>query len=79
LVPINTYKESNFNADFKYISFIKFNPTHKKLCALENLGEFRKKGKDPLIVLYLNENHSIKFSVSENPTVEVSSSYLQNV
>ena len=33
LIPIATSKESHFNADFKYISFIKFNITHQKLRA----------------------------------------------
>ena len=30
-ILIATSKESNFNADFKYISFIKFSLTHQKL------------------------------------------------
>ena len=33
LIPIATSKESHFNADFKYISFIKFSLTHQKLRA----------------------------------------------
>ena len=33
LIPIATSKESHFNSDFKYISFIKFNLTHQKLRA----------------------------------------------
>ena len=33
LIPIATSKESHFNADFKYISFIKFSLTHQKLPA----------------------------------------------
>ena len=33
LMPIHTSKESHFNADFKYISFIKFSLTHQKLRA----------------------------------------------
>jgi hypothetical protein len=33
LIPIDTSKESDFNADLKYITFIKFSPTHQKLCA----------------------------------------------
>jgi hypothetical protein len=33
LTPIDTSKESDFNADFKYITFIKFNATHQKLRA----------------------------------------------
>ena len=33
LIPIATSKESNFNADFKYISFTKFNLNHQKLRA----------------------------------------------
>ena len=45
LIPIATSKESHFDADFKYISFIKFNLTHQsyepeKLCLiLENRGK----------------------------------------
>jgi hypothetical protein len=33
LIPIDTSKESDFNADFKYISFIKFGSTYQKLRA----------------------------------------------
>jgi hypothetical protein len=33
LIPIDTSKESDFNADFKYLSFIKFSSTHQKLLA----------------------------------------------
>ena len=33
LIQIDTSKESYSNADFKYISFIKFNPFHQKLGA----------------------------------------------
>ena len=33
LISIATSKESHFNADFKYISFIKFSLTHQKLRA----------------------------------------------
>ena len=33
LIPIPTSKESHFNADFEYISFIKFSLTHQKLRA----------------------------------------------
>ena len=33
LVPIATSKESHFDADFKYTSFIKFSLTHQKLRA----------------------------------------------
>ena len=46
-ILIDTSKESNFNTDFKYISFIKFNLTHQKLRARENLADFRKKGERP--------------------------------
>jgi len=31
LIQIATSKELHFNSDFKYISFIKFSPTHQKL------------------------------------------------
>jgi hypothetical protein len=33
LIPIDTSKESDYNSDFKYISFIKFNLTYQKLGA----------------------------------------------
>jgi len=33
LIPIVTSKESHFNADFKYLSFIKISFTHQKLRA----------------------------------------------
>ena len=33
LIPIVTSKELNFNADFKYINFIKISLTHQKLRA----------------------------------------------
>ena len=33
LVPLDTSKELDFNADFKYISFSKFSFTHQKLRA----------------------------------------------
>ena len=42
LIPIVTSKEAHFNADFKYISFIKIIYTHQKLRAWENLPHFRK-------------------------------------
>ena len=42
LISIATSKESHFNPDFKYISFIKFSLTHQKLRAWENLPYLRK-------------------------------------
>jgi hypothetical protein len=33
LIPIDTSIESEFYADFKYVSFIKFSLTHQKLSA----------------------------------------------
>ena len=48
LTSVDTSKESNFNTNFKYISFIKFSPTHQKLSACENLHDFRKRRKHPL-------------------------------
>ena len=44
LISIATSKESHFNADFKYISFIKFSLTHQELRARENLPYLRKIG-----------------------------------
>ena len=41
-ITIVKSKELHFNADFKYISFIKFRLTHQKLRAGENLPYFRK-------------------------------------
>ena len=40
-------KESDFYADFKYISFIKFSLRHQKLRARENLPYFGKQGETP--------------------------------
>ena len=51
LIPIDTSKELDFNAELKYITFIKFSPTHEKLSAWENLGDFEKSGKDLLKVI----------------------------
>ena len=48
LIPVDTSKESDFNFDFKYISFIKFSLTHQKLNARENWPYFQKKGETPL-------------------------------
>ena len=42
LIPIDMSKESDFYADFKHISFIKFSLTHQKLRALETLPCFGK-------------------------------------
>ena len=38
---------------------------------------FEKEGNTPKKSRYLNENHTLGFSISENLTVEISSSYLQ--
>ena len=45
LTPIDTSK-LDFHADFKYISFIKFSPTHQKIRADKTF--FLKKGETPL-------------------------------
>ena len=42
LIPIVTPKASNFNANLKYVSFIKFSLIHQKLRAWQNLSFFRK-------------------------------------
>ena len=42
LIPIATSKELHFNADFKYISFIKFSLTNQKLQAWGNLRFLEK-------------------------------------
>jgi len=42
LIPIATSKEAHLNADFKYISFIKFRLTHQKIRAVENMPDFGK-------------------------------------
>ena len=73
LILKDTSKELDFYADFKYISFIKFSLYHQKLRAWKNKNH---------TIAYKNhtiafKNHIIAFSVSENPTVKVSSSYLQ--
>ena len=51
LIPIVTSKESYFNADFKYISFNKFSPTHlsyepEKICPI-----LKNREKYPLKVI----------------------------
>ena len=46
LIPIVTSKESHFNVDFKYISFIKIRYTYQKL-SLRKLTHFRKEGDTP--------------------------------
>ena len=54
LIPIGTSKESNFYAEIRYISFIKFSLTHQKLQSLthrKNLPYFWKRGKHPLKVI----------------------------
>jgi hypothetical protein len=47
LIPRDTSKELDFYADLKYISFIKFSHTHRKLSARENLPDFQKKEETP--------------------------------
>ena len=42
LISIVTSKESHFNADFKYINFIKISFIHRKLRSWENLPHFWK-------------------------------------
>ena len=77
LIRIDTSKESDFYPDFKHTSFIKFSLTHQKWPAWENLPYFENRRKHPLKVIESEGKSSIRFSVSENPTVEVSSSYMQ--
>jgi len=43
LISIDTSKESNLYVHFKYISFIKFNPTHQEL---RKFALFPKKGEN---------------------------------
>ena len=47
LIPVDASKELDFNADFKYISLIKFSHTHQKLRAWEYLPYFQKGGNTP--------------------------------
>ena len=42
--PIDTSEEVYFYADSKYVSYIKFSPTHQKLGTSANLPYFWKKG-----------------------------------
>ena len=51
LLPMDTSKESNFYADFKYTSFIKFSPT-PDVTSLRKFALFSKKeGNIPLKVI----------------------------
>ena len=45
-VLVDTSKELDFYADFEYTSFFKFDLTHQKLKAWENMPYFRKKGRN---------------------------------
>ena len=51
LIPIVTSKEPHFNADFKYISFIKISYTHQKLRAWKICLILENRGKHPLKVI----------------------------
>ena len=44
-MSINVSKEWAYNANSKYINFIKFSITHKRLRAWENLPDFWKRGE----------------------------------
>ena len=71
LTPIYTSDESDFYTDFKYMSITNLVLPIKSyepdtICLI-----FRRKGETS------PKSHTIRFSVSENSTVEVSSSYLQ--
>jgi hypothetical protein len=48
---MDTSKELDFYADFKYIRFIKFTYIHQKLQSWENLPYFQKREKRPLKVI----------------------------
>ena len=77
-MSIATSKELHFNADFKYISFIKFSLTHQKLRAWENLPSFRKQGeitpKNHRIITKIPLSHS---AYQRTLQKKISSSYLQ--
>ena len=77
LIPKDTSKESDFYADFKYISFYKFSLAHQNLQAWENCLIFEKMGKHPLKVIesWWKSDHQIQ--CIKNLVVEVSSSYLR--
>jgi len=49
LIPVEIPNESPY-ADSEYISFLKLRLTHQRLQGLENLSDFRKRGKHPLEV-----------------------------
>ena len=75
LTLLDTSKESDFYADFKYISFIEFSIYHQKLLTITSPRKFAlfwkiggnspKKEKENL-----DENHTIAFSISVNPTLD---------
>jgi hypothetical protein len=70
-----------FYAGSKYIKFIKFNFAHQNLWAWENLLSLHEGGGEntPKQSSDLNVNQTIRFSISENPTIEVSSFCLKKV
>ena len=52
-IPIDTSKGSDFNSDFKYISFIKFNLTHQTVQSFFFVFFPRGDRIDPVVL----ENH----------------------
>ena len=58
LIPIATSKESHFNADFKYKSFIKFSSYPSKVMSLRNI----------FLILENREKHLLKVIESEGNT-----------
>jgi len=68
-----------FYADSKYVKFFQFVVSHLKPKIWENLPELWKKGNSSKKVTNLIESPFIRQVISDNPTIEVSSSNLQNV
>ena len=68
-----------FYAYSKYMKFFHFIVTHPKPKMWENLLDFWKRGITPQNSSDLIENPLIKYIISENLTIEVSSSNLQSV
>ena len=83
MVTSNLPLKKKIKPDLSRESSRDFNVTHQKLRTWDNLPNFRPgvgaKGNIPKTSSNLNENHNVKFSISENPTVEVSpqSSYIK--
>ena len=68
-----------FYADSKCIKYLPFIVNHPKLIIWKKLPEFEKRRNTPQKASDLIENPFVRYIISENPNVKVSSSNLQNV